>query len=450
MKRLQKAENTIFFSSEILNQCCKSLFYSFDKKAYAALALLATGKVQKAADYLQTTQPLLSLLLEAHDNALKAYKQMSKQKTLWISSNEYCVYLPILAHLAFDNGVMHAAISKINRQKLNKNSRAYYDYCAAYAYLYDGDMLSASQRASAASEYFRKRKYSYEGFMCYLLLGEIYRLSCVNDVAQTMIEAALKINKEQKMPQFYAKSSAALGMLMLFENRYEEAEDKLNSALETAQSENLKADIRNQKALLYIAQNKTKEAQKELSMALDTFERLKNNHGKAFALQLQAQLYFNKKQYNKVLKSVTEASLLYEKNHNISALMECQYLSADILFRQEKFKKAENLLRHIIASGKKQKHNFHIANAYSLLGLIYLQQKDLQRAKVLLQQSLHLEQRNRRCEGLVSDYTNLAVIDVLSGNRDAAADNMKIALEYAEQTGNEELLALIKKKTEEI
>lgn len=447
MRRLQKSENAVFFSSEILNKCCKLLFYTFDKKAHKALCALSVGKVQKAAEYMQTTQPQMSILLAAHDDAIKAYKKISKQKTLWLKNKEYCVYLPLLAHLSFDNSAMHTAISKIDPQNLSKCNQAYYDYCAAYAYLFDGDMLSASQRGSAALEYFRKRKYSYEGFMCYLLLGEIYRLSCVNDVSQTMIETALKINKEQKMPQFYAKSVAALGMLMLFENRHEEAEDKLNMALEAAQSENLKADIHNQKALLYIAQNKLTAAQKELVSALDTFERLKNAHGMAFALQLQAQIYFNKKQYTKALKAAIAATALYEKNRNISALLECRYLSADILFRQEKFKKAEEILRQIIASDKKQKHNFHIANAYSLLGLIYLRQKNLQRAKVLLQQSLHLEQRHRRCEGLVSDYTNLAVIDILSGNRDAAADNMKIALEYARQTGNEELLALIEKKS---
>ena len=450
MKRQQKNEALTLFSSEILNKCCRLLFYSFDKKAHEALSSLSVGKVQKAAAYLQNTNQQLSMLLEAHENAAKIYKKISKQKTLWLKDKEYCVYLPVLAYLSFDNIAMHAAVSKINPQNLNKHNRAYYNYCAAYAYLFDGDMLSASQKGSSALKYFRKRKYSYEGFMCYLLLGEIYRLSCVNDVAQTMIEAALKINKEQKMPQFYAKSAAALGMLMLFENRHEEAEDKLNLALKSAVSENLKADIHNQKALLCIAQNKLKEAQKELSLATETFNRLNNNHGLAFAMQLEAQIYFNKKQYPKALNSAVTAATLYEKNKNISALMECKYLSADILFRQEKFKKAEEILRHIIATDKKHKHNFHIANVYSLLGLIYLRRNDLQRAKVLLQQSLHLEQRNRRCEGLVSDYTNLALIDVLSGNRDAATDNMKIALEYAKQTGNEELLALIEKKCSDL
>lgn len=446
MKRQQKNKKALFLSSIILNNCCKKLFFSTDKKAGLALSALIGGRMQKTADYFKDTYPLLSLLAEAHYDTASAYKKILKQKTLWLKNAEYCVYLPLLAYIMFDKKNMHSAITKINPQKLSKCNLAYYNYCAAFAYLYDGDMLSASQKASNALEYFRKKKYSYEGAKCYLLLGEIYRLSCVNDVAQTMIEAAVKINQEQKMPQFYALSTAALGMLMLFENRYEEADDKFNTALQSAQTDDLRADIHNQKALLYIAQNKLKNANKEIIKALPIFINSKNKHGQAFSQQLSAQIYFNKKQYTRAVKLAEEAQKIYMKTNNFSAVLECMYLSADALFKQNKLKKSEDILRKMLEINEKQKHNFHIANTYSLLGLIFLRKKDLQRAKVLLQQSLHLEQRHRRCEGMVADYANLATIDILSGNQDDAGDNIKVALEYAKQTGSNELIELIKKK----
>ena len=446
MKRQQKNQNALFLSSAILNKCCKKLFFVSDKKASHALSALVGGRTQKAAAYFKNTQPQLSLLLEAHQDTPSAYKKILRQKTLWLKNEEYCIYLPLLAYIMFDKKTMHSAIAKINPQKLSKNNLAYYNYCAAFAYLYDGDMLSASQKASVSLEYFRKKKYSYEGAKCYLLLGEIYRLSCVNDVAQTMIEAAIKITHEQKTPQFSAQSIAALGMLMLFENRYEEAEDNFNKALQSAQTDNLCADIYNQKARLYIAKNKLNEASKEIIKALPIFINSKNRHGQAFSRQLSAQIYFNKKQYNRAVELANEAKDIYEKTNNFSAVFECMYLSADALFKQNKLKKSEEILRKMLEINEKQKHNFHIANAYSLLGLIFLRKKNLQRAKVLLQQSLHLEQRHRRCEGMVADYANLAAIDILSGNQDAAGENMKIALEYAKQTGNAELIELIKKK----
>jgi len=450
LKRQQKSECTTLFSALILNDCCKNLFYYTDKKAHLALAYLAVGKVQKAADFFRSSDSMLSLLLDAHYDAGKAYKKILKQKNQWYISKKYGVFLPVIAYLLFDNHTMHTAITKINPQKLNKSTLSYYNYCLAASYLYDGDMLSASQKASAALDYFRKKRYSYEASRCYLLLGEIYRLSCVNDVAQTMIEAAIKINQEQKLSQLHGKSTASLGMLMLFENRLEEAEDKFNRALLLAQTENLRADIRNQKALLYLAQNKHKEAEKEVASALKTFNALQNIHGQAFSLQLTAQIAFSKKQYGKALKYATQATVAYEQNGNVSAIFECLYLSADILFRQNKVKKSEELLRRIIKEDERTKHNFHVANAYSLLGLIYLRKNELQRAKVLLQQSLHLEQRHRRCEGMVSDYTNLALIDNLSGNREAAKNNMQTALDYASETGNDELIELIKKKLAQV
>lgn len=450
MKRQQKSESLTFFSSEILNKCCKMLFYKNDKNARFALKWLTIGKTQKASDYLTLKSPVLALFLAAHQNAKTTYNKILKQKKVVLSNNEYGIYLPILAHILFDNDTANKTIIKIDRQKLAKSAKAYYDFCIAKAYLFDGDMLSASQKASQALKYFQKQKYSYESSACYLLLGEIYRLSCVNDVAQTMIEAARKINQEQNMPQYKAKSNAALGMLMLFENRFAEAEEKFDVALQFAQTQNMKADIYNQKALLYIAQNELTKALKEARRATAIFENLKNNHGKAFSLQLTAQIYFSKKQYGIALKSAETASNLYEKNNNISAKFECLYLCADILFRQNKLTKSEVLLRQITQASKKYKHNFHIANAYSLLGLIYLRKKDLQRAKVLLQQSLHLEQRHRRCEGLVSDYTNLALIENLAGNFDIAKENLQTAMEYAEQTGNIELTELIKNKISEI
>ncbi len=103
-------------------------------------------------------------------------------------------------------------------------------------------------------------------------------------------------------------------------------------------------------------------------------------------------------------------------------------------------------MRKIIELAKQRHHNFHTANAYSLLGLIYLHSGDLGRAKVLLQQSLGLEQNHNRCSGLVSDYVNLALIEDLSSNKDKAQENIDIALEYAKQTQDNELIKLIESR----
>ena len=63
----------------------------------------------------------------------------------------------------------------------------------AISYLQEGDMLSASEQASLALKLFKHQHFLFEEAQTYLLLAEIYRISCVNDIAQTMIESALKI-----------------------------------------------------------------------------------------------------------------------------------------------------------------------------------------------------------------------------------------------------------------
>ena len=64
----------------------------------------------------------------------------------------------------------------------------------------------------------------------------------------------------------------------------------------------------------------------------------------------------------------------------------------------------------------------------------------------MIQQSLHLEQRNERAPAIVADYANLSLIESLCGNKDTATSNLQIALEYATKTEDSDLIDLIKKR----
>ena len=63
----------------------------------------------------------------------------------------------------------------------------------------------------------------------------------------------------------------------------------------------------------------------------------------------------------------------------------------------------------------------------------------------MIQQSLHLEQRNDRFSGIAADYANLALIENLRGDENSAKANIKTALEYALKTEDDDLINLIKK-----
>ena len=355
-----------------------------------------------------------------------------------------------ISHLLFKDEDIAGIISKIKKKKLSAKLAAYKNYLSSFAYLQEGDMLSASENASAALKFFQKKRYFFEEAQSYLLLAEIYRVSCVNDVAQTMIESALKIFESAKLQFFKAQTIAVLGMLMLFENRIDEACDKLTLAKNISFSDELTADISNQIALVCLAQKNEKNALKHSKQALTLYLRQHNERGEAFSRQLIGHFLLNGGKTSQAFNSAKKAADLYLGQQNFSAYAETLYLQARALCQLEKYDQAEKKLRLILSENRKHSLNFHVAHAYSLLALIFLRKKNLQRAKVLLQQSLMLEQNHERCSGLASDYANLALIEKLSGNFEAAKNNLKQALEYAKESGDENLLQLIKEQKNNI
>ena len=447
IKRQQLTTDKTFFSSIILDIAVKKLYFCRSGKAKEALRLLVGGRVRSAAEYFFEIDPQLSVLLTAHHDAAYAYRRMKHKKRPWIASLQYGIYLPILAHLMYDLKNFRGSYDKI-RKRIYKNKvlSAYNQYISSYVYLEEGDMLSASQNASEALKIFQKYHYSAEEAETYILLSEIYRLSCVNDVASSMLDSALKIYRTQHLQRNIAQTIALKGRQLFFENRYDEALAKYHEALQMAPNENLKADIYNQLALLQIVQNNLSEAAKFIKIALSTAIAAKSEHRIAFSRQLNGHIAFNRQNYILARRHFAAAAKLYLKQQNKSAYLECLYLSAETYYKREKFKAAENVLRQILNIGNLYGHSFHMANVYSLLGLIYMQTGDYARAKALFLQSLNLEHSNNRCEGLSADYANLALIDAKCGNLSSAEENLKTAHEYAKKTGNDELVALIENK----
>lgn len=446
LKRQQYTNAHVFYASYIIEQSVCALFFMRNKAANTALAQLAGGRVIKAAQVLQSSHLWLSLLLLAHSDLPSAYKQINRRGNLPVKNAQYAVFKPQLAHLLFKIPRFLELISTIKRADLPHTVRPYYDHMAAFAYLQDADMLSASKSADGALKAFQRRGYVFEEAQCYLQLAEIYRLSCINDVAQTMIESALKIFVRLKNRLWQAQTIAVKGMLMVYENRFDEAQDCYQKALQLAPTSLLKADILNQYALLQIVQNKLAAAQAKIKQAQQTYNRPQNKIGQAFCFQLLGQIALQKRQFTSAAKYSLQAALFYETLKNHAAQAESLYVAAVACSRQQKYQPAEKYLRQILHINGKYPNSFHSANAYTLLGLIYLQTGDTARAKVLFQQSLHLEQRFERCEGLVTDYANLALIEKLGGDEDAAHHNLQIALEYAQKTEDNDLIKMIEEK----
>ncbi|MBR2137346.1 MAG: tetratricopeptide repeat protein [Alphaproteobacteria bacterium] len=443
LRTQQKNHNITFFSSHVINKAVILLFYT---RKQNALKHLLCGHLRPILDIIDRKDPFLALLLEAHIDAQKVFRRMLKNKKEWLKHREYFPYLPIISHLLHKPYSTMQFVQNVSIKKISGEMRSYRDYIAAYVYLQNADMLSASEHASNALKYFQKHKYRYEEMLCYIVLGEIYRLSCINDVAQTMLESALKIAQQLPTTDLQAKVITSLGMLMLYENRPQEAEDYYQKALHLNISTATKADILNQAALLKLSLRDYQGAAKDLKEASQFCAVIKNLPTKAFNIQLWGQLYLEQKHFQKAADQFLMAESVYKKTENFSARAECLYSLADAYAKFRKFKLSESYLRKLIDFTRHHPGNFHLAHAYSLLGLIYIQRHDLNRAKVLIQQSLQLEQKHDRCEGLVADYANLALIERLRGNAETARHNLGIALEFAQKAENQELIDAIQNK----
>lgn len=423
------------------------------EKANRPLVYLCVGRSAPAIRWLDDRKKtFLSLVLQTICNKQTMLALWEK----YIKKNpDNTAALAELGILFFMVGEIEKAQLCLNNipEKKNRNYvSARQKYLQSYLDMNDGDMLGASQNASLAAKIFHKLGAEYEVGQSYLLLGIIYRVAIVSDVSQMMFETALQIFSTAKCLAETAAVYGNLGMLMAIQQRFEEAESyyqKADKIMAEINSPLGRAEILNQQSLLQLMQGNNRTAEDLAQKALEIHQQKQNQQGIAFSKEIMGNTAFNLQDYQKATQMAFEAKNLYKEHGNLSACLENMYLMSLALFYSEKSKESEKILREIIKMSKQCSSNFHVANAYNLLGLIYLKQNDLRRAKGLFQQSLDMEQTNNRLSGIATDYANIGLIEFRKGNIEQAQKTLKTALEYAEANQEEELISLLKNRLEE-
>lgn len=436
-----------YFNSKALRLIVIYLLKQKNKKAKTALLYLCFGRTSQAKTYFQKqNQEYFFAVLEAYDNPFKAlglFEKIVKNKP-----HDYDA-LCDLASLYFIKGNQPKAkltLERIDLKKASVYAKAKAFYYQSFFYLQDGDMLSASEYCALSGKLFNKEKSFIEEAESYLLTGTIYRVACVEDVSQFMLEAAAKIFGKWNDDIGSAEAFGNLGMLMVLQERFDEAEDKFMQALEITQqngrNENA-SDIFNQLALMNILQ-------KRYSAASELLEKSQKITQSALAFELQAHLFYEQKDYIEAFSNAVLARNMYKGTANVSAYFESMYLIALAAFALEDYSSAEETLREIMTIGKKKKSAFHVANAYNLLGLIFLKKGELQRAKVLFQEGVALEQKNDRFSGAATDFANIGLIELKCGRLEEAQKNLETAVEYAKAYGETDLSKLLEEKLSDL
>lgn len=315
--------------------------------------------------------------------------------------------------------------------------------------LAEGDLLSASEKTSQAAKIFNKLNYIFEEADAYLQMGTIYRVSAVFDVADFMLRTARKIFAYLGAQTKEAEALGTLGMLMAAQKRFDEAFSFFEQA-ETLYAENTLntgcAEIINQKALTHLLQGNLKQAKKENARALKEHTRLENIQGQAFSQEISAYISRAENKFTAVYTTAGKAAQLHESSGNHPARLDMLFLRAEALFENGAYEKAEKILRSLIEEDQKHPSCFQVANSYNLLGLIYLLQHDLPRAKTLFAQSLNCEIKNERPLGALIDYANMANVESKCGNAGQACKYLNLAISYARDLEENELLEILEKR----
>lgn len=441
LRKITDKPREVYFSTDAIRQAVDFLLFFPTKKAKSAIFFLCYGKTEAARQFLsEHRQQYTAAVLSGFYN-----QQLAEELFSELGENENAkAQIAICAFMQQKKDKAQTLINNLKINKLSAAEKAAVLYCRSWFALSVGDLLNASEDCTAAISLFQKKDCFYEEARAYWFLGEIYRFSAASDSAEFMYKTALELAEKQNYPSLQADIFGSLGMLYTGEERFEEASDSFLRSLDINHKlmrDESCANLYNQLALLKLLEKKFEEAEDYISQALN-FSILSAN---ALSFEIMAKIHFAKERFEDASKYAEEAQKKYWKCRNLTAYFEALYLDGLACFNLKNFDETEQKLRHLIDVANENETSFHIANAYSLLGMVFLNRGDLSRAKTFVEESARRELKNNRIDGLVSDYINLGLIAKQSGDDETAQKYFEQAKLCAEQTQDANLMEATEK-----
>ena len=436
LKNISHSFDEMYFFSAAVRRIVMFLMLDDTKEAKNALFFLSHGKkFDVLRDYLIAhKKAYLAGVFCAFSNLDLAEEILLEQKY----KPEAMLQLAYINLLKNQKDEAKSLLNNVDENKLPPAERGIYRYCMAKIALEIGDLYNASNDANVAIRFFHKTRSFYEEAKTYILLGEVYRVSAVSDMAYFMYDEAKKIAEKQHNYALKADALGCMGMLFTMQERFDAAEDAFKESLEINKKiirDKACACIYNQLALLKLLDEKYEEARGYISQALRySFENIN-----AFSFEIMAKVCYAEKQYDQAIKNADIAQKKYWKCQNLTAFFEALYLETSVLFDMQDYDKAEKNIRHLLSVANENESAFHLANAYSMLGSIYMKKENYTRAKPFFEEAIRHELKNNRIEGMISDYMNLGIIARNSGDEEGALINFREAKRYANEVQNYDL-----------
>ena len=325
--------------------------------------------------------------------------------------------------------------------------KADYYYLSAQKELYLTDLQNASNNISKALKIYKKLGYLYECALCYQTFATIYKLCGLKDISYTMLTEAKKLYEHIKCPAKLAETNAYLGIHELTSQNYQNAIDYFDLSQKICTEHNLKKtmlDILNWKAFALFQQGDYKNALKTAKLVQNATSVSSNT--KSFCYEIISRIYY---QQSKPLLAIKHANLgldIAQKQKDMQYNFELNFLKAEAFFMLKKYTNAKDILITLIKQKYSNCITFYPANAYSLLGLIYLKENNLKQAQNMFKSALDLEHSKNRSKGAIIDYNNLAEISLKLGNKKTAQKYLQHAIDLAKELKDNNLESYLQKK----
>ena len=448
-----KHAHMAFFPTYIILSVADMVVWSFHKRRIQLFKSVYAGKFDHLINFMEKKDKALAAMLKAYFCPKDNLKQIRQESRLTPNDTRLSIMAGLSADAKNDFKKLRLIVNKLSALKLDAPAKALFLYLRAKICLYDGDMYAASHDAAIAAALFKKQKAVREEAAAYMLLGEIYRFCAVYDTAQMMYDSAYKLYQSAFSHAGWANALAAKAMLLAGQERFDEAAVLFRESRQTFKLIKLtvkEAEVINQMALLNLMRNRYTASVKYAKKAMDKHKSAGNIQGEAYAAELLALSFLKQQDYPRAIEYAALAQKKYKTVKNYAAYLDAAFIEAEAWFKSQKLSASAHVCRQIIKMSNQHKTNFHIANTYTLLGLIYIQLQDFKRAEKLFKSSLNKEQLNNRYSGIATDYINLAYVEKCVGNSALAKHYLSSALNEAKKYNDTDMCAIINSQLEKI
>jgi tetratricopeptide (TPR) repeat protein len=231
------------------------------------------------------------------------------------------------------------------------------------------------------------------------------------------------------------------GKFLLQQGRLDQAETKLNSVIDLAESE--KDALPKGQALhllgdLYFGQQRLKRAERLYQQSLAIFEQIDNNEGAAEVYTKLGDFYEARKNYDMAEQMELRSLEIFEQLRNEKGMADAFSKLADIYLVLERYDEAEETNNKSAAIKERLGINEGLADIYSNLGNVYQIQGNLDKAEKEYLLSLTAFQAQSDSEG-VGDVSN-SLGDVYLAKKDfsKAEEYYLQSLRIFEEFGNDQ------------